>query len=71
MIKTKRTYDPQLRTIADECTLRFSVLRHFYVCYMHIVKDGFHTAGRGIWIIDVFMLSRMCCVLKQDWIGEI
>ena len=35
-----------------------SQLRHFYVhvCYIHLVKDGFHTAGRGIWIIDVFML---------------
>jgi len=51
-------YDPQLRTIADDCTVHAIVLRHFYVhvCYIHLVKDGFHTAGRGICIIDVFML---------------
>jgi len=56
--ETKRTHDPQLRPIADECMLHFIVLRHFYVhvCYIHLVKDGFHTAERGIWIIDVFML---------------
>jgi len=54
----KRTYDPQLRTSADECTLHFMVLRHFFVhvCYRHFVKDGFHTVERGIWIVDVFML---------------
>jgi len=53
--------------------LHFIVLRHFYVhvCYIHLVKDGFHTAGSGIWILDVFMLLRMWYVLKQDWIGEI
>jgi len=26
------------------------------VCYRHFVKDGFHTAVRRIWIVDVFML---------------
>jgi len=25
-------------------------------CYIHLVKDVFHTAGKGIWIIEVFML---------------
>jgi len=42
-------------------TLHFIVLRHVYVyiCYMHLVEDGFHIAGRGIWIIDVLMLLRM------------
>ena len=56
--ETKRTHDPQLRTIGDECTLHVIVLRYFYVhiCYRHFVKDGFHTAVRGILIIDVFML---------------
>ena len=56
--ETKRTYDLQLLTIANECTLHCIVLHHFYVnvCYIHLVKDGVHTAGRGIWIIDVFML---------------
>ena len=56
--ETKQTYDAQLRAIADEGTLHFIVLRHFYVhvCYRHFVKDGFHTAGRGIWIIDVSVL---------------
>ena len=46
--ETKRSLDPQLQTIADECTLHFIVLRHFYVhvCDIHFVKDGFHTAGR-------------------------
>jgi len=23
---------------------------------IHLVKDDFHTAGRGLWIIDMFML---------------
>jgi len=48
--ETKRTNDPQLRTIAAECTLHCIVLRHCYVhvCYIHLVKDGFHTAGTGL-----------------------
>ena len=39
--ETKRTYDPQLRTIADKCSLHFIVLSHFYVhvCYIHFVKN--------------------------------
>ena len=55
--ETQRTYDPQLRTSADECTVHFIVVGHFcvHVCYIHLVKDGFHTAGRVIWIIDVYM----------------
>ena len=33
----------------------FIALRHFYVhvCYIHLVKDGFHTAGRGIGLAKV------------------
>ena len=42
--ETKRTYNPQLRTIADECTLHFIVLRHFYV---HVLlKMGFIPRGK-------------------------
>ena len=45
--KTKRTHDPQLRTIADECMLHFIVLRHFYVhvCYIHLLKMVFIPRG--------------------------
>jgi len=56
--ETKRTHEPQLRTIANECTLHVIVLLHFYVhvCYIRLVKVGFHTAGRRIWSIDVFIM---------------
>ena len=65
---TKWTHDPQLRTIADECTLDFIVLRHFYVhvCYIRLVNVGFHTAGRRIWVIDVCM-NVICVKTGLDW----
>ena len=64
--ETKRSLDPQLQTIADECTLHFIVLRHFYVhvCYRHFVKDGFHTAGYRC----VFAVKNVICVKTVlDW----
>jgi len=38
------------------CILSYCITFYVHVCYIHLVKDGFHTAGRGIWNIDVFML---------------
>ena len=45
-------------TLSCGRTLYLIVLRHFYVhvWYRHFVKDGFHTAGRRIWIIGVLMV---------------
>ena len=69
MFDAKRTYDPQLRTIADECTLQFIVLRHFcvHVCYRHLVKDGVHTAEKGKQHDNADVTFRIVPTTDENW----
>jgi len=66
-IETKQTHHSHLRTIADECTLHFIVLGHFYVhvCYIHFVKNR---RERNLDYRCVYAVKLVICVKGGlDW----